>query len=303
MKIKGKTGFSIKNTGIISLALYSLLMIVRLYQTFFCIDGETGFFIKSDITVGLMYILVIAGVPLICALCYISGDSVRGGLVKKSGYFSAAAGILFAVTLLFTGAKDNFAAIKELLQFLAEEEKITVPVIKESFGGWLGLLSAYFAFAGGIVILIESIITARGKELPSYMKLPMLIPVLWAFAETLSFFSVTVSYVKVSQLLLTIFSLAFTMLFLFENARISSDIGKKDAMWFFYASGIIAAGLSFAAGIPYFFASLFSPDKIVSYCPLEIYTVAGGLYALTCMIKRSGKEENTSDEAVVSEIE
>ena len=129
----------------------------------------------------------------------------------------------------------------------------------------------------------------KGKKAEDILKLPMLFPVIWAFCEVLGFFSVPVSYIKIPQLLLTIFSAVFLMIFLFENARVVSGIGKKDALWFFFASGIIAAGLGLCCSIPSLIVSVIKPENTVSYCPFEPYQLGGAVYALAVIAARSKK--------------
>ena len=133
------------------------------------------------------------------------------------------------------------------------------------------------------------------------LKIPMLFPVLWAFAETLGFFSVTVSYIKISQLFLAIYSAAFLMLFLFENARVTTGIGRKAALWFYYATGIIAAGFCVATGVPALLAAVFKPELVVEYCPFELYTLGGGLYAFASLFVRAEETAEINDTVTENE--
>lgn len=293
--LKGKTGFSLKLIALISAVLFGALAAVRIYQTFFNIDPATGYFIRNDFTVLPMYIFIILGVILVSALCYVSGDMARGKTVGKASFIGAATGILFGLSVVYEGAVSLFDGMRAVPMHIIPGESVSFSVITEAFGGKIEFFATVCAILGGIVILAEGVISASGREIPSFMMLPMLIPVLWAFLETLTFFSVTVSYLEVSQLFFEIFSRAFLMVFLFEHARMVSGIGKKDSSWFFFASGILAAGFLFMAGVPYFLASLFATDKIVSYCPFEFYVIAGGLYAVATVIKRSGREEDESE--------
>ncbi|MBE6717231.1 MAG: hypothetical protein E7573_09970 [Ruminococcaceae bacterium] len=289
MKIKGSSGISFKLISLIGFAVFAVITALRFYHTFALTDGTTGYFTENNITVILMYVLLAIGIIGTGCLCFICGDLPTGRIRKKVSYVSAAAGFLFGAVLIYTGLKSVFAAgVFGLSNY-------SFPLIKEAFGGVLGLLNAIFAISGGVVIIVETLYAAGGKEIPSFMKLFMLIPVLWAFCETLGFFSVTVSYVKVSQLFFAIFSVAFLMLFLFENARMTSDIGRKEAVWCFYATGIIAAGISFAAGLPYLVAAFAAPEKVVSYCPFELYNIAGGIYCVAAMLRRVGVRENEDD--------
>ncbi len=279
MKIKG---ISLKTVKIISAVLFILLLGVRIYQTFLLTDGETGFFTENNITVPLMFILSAGAAVAICILCYISKDFPAGDVKKRTSPLYAGAGILFAVTLGYDGLK----AAKQML-----DADGGFAAMKEAVGGNVGLISTVFAILGAVSILLSVFTYIKTGSLTGKLKIPMLFPVCWAFAETLSFFSVTVSYIKISQLFLAIYSAAFLMLFLFENARVVTGIGRKSALWFYYASGIIAAGFCIATGVPALLATIFAPDKIISYCPFELYTLGGGIYALASLFVRAEEKE------------
>ena len=285
MKIKGNTGVNIKTVGIFSLVVYVILFAIRLYQTFSITDGVTGYFTQNNFTVMLMYILVIGSVVAVCALCYISSVLPKGELNKKFSGIYVVGGVLFAASLLYDAFK-NINVIRTMG---------SIAEAKESIGGTLGLVATVFALFGAVVIIVEAVACVKGKGISEKLSIPLLFPVIWAFCETLSFFSITVSYIKVSQLLFTIFFVAFLMVFLFENARVCSGIGRKNAMWFFYASGIVTVGLSLAGAVPVLIATFAAPEKIVSYCTFEPYALGGGIYALASMLARTGKKDDVMD--------
>ncbi len=282
MKIKGIT---LKNIKIISAVLFVLLLCVRIYHTFLLVDGETGFFTADNITVPLMFILSAGAAVAVCILCYISKDFPAGDVKKRSPLY-VVAGLFFSVTLWYDGLK----AVKQMIDAEGGFE-----AMKEAVGGNTGIVSAVFAILGAVSLMLSVFMYVKTGSLTGKLRIPMLFPVVWAFSETLGFFSVTVSYIKISQLFLAIYSAAFLMLFLFENARVVTGIGRKSALWFYYASGIIAAGFCIATGVPALLATIFAPDKIISYCPFELYTLGGGLYALASVFARAEEKKITAE--------
>ena len=215
-----------------------LLLILRIYQTFALTDGETGFFTKNNITVPRMFILSAGAAVVICILCYLIKDFPAGDVRKRISPLYAGAGLLFSGTLLYEG----ICSVRLMLSAGGG-----LASMKEAVGGNVGLIGTVFAFLGAAALVLSVISYVKTGTLTGKLQIPMLFPVLWAFAETLGFFTVTVSYIKISQLFLAIYSAAFLMLFLFENARVTTGIGRKAALWFYYATGIIAAG--FCVGI------------------------------------------------------
>ena len=294
MKLKDNQLFTLKNIKLVSAVLFVLLLAVRLYQSFALTDGATGFFTENNITVPLMFILAVGSVILICAACYITKKLPAGDVKKKPPVLYLAAGAFFSFVLLY----DGLRGIKAMLQAGGG-----LSSMKAAVGGNTGMISAVFAVLGAFAVLASLFVYIRKGSLTGKLAIPMLFPVIWAFAETLDFFSVTVSYIKISQLFLAIFSAAFLMIFLFENARVLTGIGRKSSLWFFFATGIITAGFCLCTGIPALLVSLFAPGKAVSYCPFELYTLGGGLYALASIFTRAEEKEAVEISENVTETE
>lgn len=287
MKLKGNSALSVKKAGSISFLLFFLLFAVRLYQSFALTDGKTGFFTSDNFTVTLMYILAAASVFVPLVMLYISKELPAGDMKKKPSLIYVLSSVLFAFSLVWDG-------VKTVKTFLSAGGGIEAQ--KEAIGGNAGIVAMVFAFLGGLAVIISLFVYMKSGSLTGKMKIPMLFPVIWAFVKCLGFFSITISYVKVGQLLLSIFSVAFLMVFLFENARVLTGIGRKEALWFFFATGMITAGLSLASGVPNMLISLFAPEKSVSYAPFELYSIAGGLYALASILSRDNEEEKPEDD-------
>lgn len=294
MKLKGNSKTGLKMIAVISAVIFGLLFIVRLYQTFSLTDGATGFFTEHNFTVPVMYALLGIGVFEAIVLCYICKDIPMGGVKKKPSFLYIAAAFFFAVTLLYEG----FINVRTVISYGGG-----FAGAKEALDGNIGVISTVFAILGGISVILSVFMYLKNGNNMAKLSIPMLFPVIWAFLKTLGFFSITVSYVKVSQLLLTIFYCAFLMVFLFENARVTTGIGRKDALWFFYATGIITAGLTLVSGVPAFLASIFTPDNTVVYCPFELYALSGGIYALSSMLIRAKESDDSEIIEVVTETE
>ena len=234
MKLKGNSGITLEKIKISSAALFLVLVAVRFYQSFFLTDAKTGFFTNNNLTVPFMFILAVGTVITVCVLCYISNNLPMGDVKSRPTVFYLISGVFFAFTLLYDGIKG--------IRLMMEASAGGFAFMKEAAGGNLGLISIVFSVLGAVAILLSLLVHIRTGSLTGKLRIPMLFPVIWAFAKTLEFFAITVSYIKVSQLFLTIFAAAFLMIFLFENARVVTGTGRKEAVWFYFASGIIAAG-------------------------------------------------------------
>lgn len=289
MKVKGNTGLALKTIGLISAVTGAVLLILRLYQALALTDGTTGFFTENNFTVALFYILFGAAVIIPLVLCYICSDMPSGELKKKPSFLYIFSVIFFSASLLIEG-------VQKVRVFFGTSAQDFV-TRKEAVGGNIGFCVMIFSLLSVISLLLSLAIYVKDGSVTGKLKIPMLFPVIWAFLRTLGFFSVTVSYLKVAGLLVTIFAFAFTMIFLFENARMLTGVGRKTAVWFFFASGFISAALCFSAGIPALAVHFFSPENEVTYCPYDLSVITAGLYALTSVLSRIGVKEETSEEA------
>lgn len=278
-------GISLKNICFVSWGLGVLLTILRIYQALTITDGSTGFFTESNISVPVMYIVMAAAVLIPLILTYICPDKPSGDIRKKPSFIYIFSVIFFAASLVIEG-------VKKVMLFLGTDGRFELK--KEAVGGNIGFLLMIFSILAAISLLLSLIVYIKNGTLTGKLKIPMLFPAIWAFLKTLGFFSVTVSYVKVVSLLLTIFAFAFLMVFLFQSARVSTGIGRKDAVWLFFATGLISATLCFSAGIPTLTAHFFVPEKEVLYCPYDLNLITAGLYAVASVISHFGVKEKTS---------
>ncbi len=282
MKLKGNSGISLKNISILTMGLGAVLLILRIYQSLALTDGQTGFFTENNFSTVLFYIIAALTVLVPTILCFVCSDLPSGELRKKPSFLYIFSVIFFAAALLVEG-------VKKLQLFFSAAGPFALK--KEAVGGNIGLFLMIFSLLSVVSLLLSLVLYVKDGTLTGKLKIPMLFPVIWAFLKTLGFFSVTVSYIKVVNLLLTIFAFAFIMVFLFENARVSTGIGRRNALWFFFASGLIGVALCFSAGIPTLIAHFFAPDKEISYCPYDLTLITAGLYALTSVLSRIGVYE------------
>lgn len=280
MKLKG----SVKNintrslitvTGIVTV----LFIALRFYQLTSLTDVATGFFTdKSNFTVPLFYICGIGFVIVVCILSFLSKNKQIPQNVTKNIPF-AVASILFAACLAY----DAVLQISELVSSYGNYYGSFSSFIKET--GTLSALSPVLALLSVAVLLINGICFFTGSSFITRMKLCLLIPVFWAFSQTIGFFSITASYLQVTQLLLTIFGYVFFMLFLFEYARHISGIGAKESSWALVATALVSAFLLLSVSLPnLIFKFFFNSEHIVEVCPNYSYTVFAGLFAIFSLL-------------------
>ncbi|MBQ2759360.1 MAG: hypothetical protein IJE93_06290 [Clostridia bacterium] len=263
----------------VSGAAFVVFLILRFYQLIKITDSETGFFTdKSDISVILFYVLSIGAVFGVLILSYLSKGikSVKQG--SKCAVCAVTA-LALAGSLVWSAAES----ISDITASFSEYFGTFASFIKEK--GAIGVASPVFAILAAVVLLINAVCYFTGSSLISKMKLLLLIPVLWSFTQTIGFFSITASYLKVGQLLITIFGNVFFMLFLFEYARQISGIGAESSSFLFFATAIISAFLLLGAALPNLIFSVFLDGKyVVETAPDYAYSVFAGLFAISSIL-------------------
>lgn len=298
MKLKGSLEkFDVKKLSIVTLVLLVLMLALRFWQLTVLTDPATGFFTDhSNITVPLFYVLAIGSVLAIVVLAYLASGTGTGVTEHKRDIVLGAASVLFAVPL----AMEGIAGIRELLTYVKSFYNFKDAV--SALGGYIYIVAPIFALLAAAAMLLNGASFFTGKPLIRRLKLLLLCPALWAFFLTISYFKITVSYVKVSQLMLTIFADAFLMIFLFEYARFLSGIGIKESIHSFYGTGFAAAFLLLATELPNLVFTLFAKEKMVVHCDLGPYNLLGALFVIAALVyAMRNRQEAVSAEATEPE--
>ena len=297
MKLKGSlTKFGVGKLALVTGILFVVMLALRFYQLTSLTDPATGFFTDhTNFTVILFYILAIGSVIGVCVLSYLSkgaGDAASpGGRNIPLGVTS----ILFAAPLVMEGvnglrqimeAKDAYYSFKEAIS---------------AMGGYIYLVAPVFALLSAVAMVLNGVSFLTGNGLIGKLKILILTPSLWAFFLTISYFKITMSYLKVSQLMLTIFADAFLMIFLFEYARFVSGVGIGESVHAFYGSGFAAAFLLLATELPNLFFTLFDKEKLVVNCEFRLYNLLAALFVIAALLCAARKEGGKTEAAPAAE--
>lgn len=290
MKIKASFGkLNRKILFAIFAVIGSALTAVRFYQMFSLTDPATGFFTdKSNFTVPLYYVLW--GVTVLGAfvLTYLSADSSVSACGAQRNVPHALASLLFAAA---AGAE----AFSDISSMLAEGGYMGLWQYVRMEKQYVALIGDIFGFLTAAVLLADAAAFLSGKGFFSKLKLCHLFPVLWMFCLTVRYFSITVSYLNVTQLMLMIFADGFLMVFLFEFARFLCNIGTEETSWMLFASGAIAEIFLCASVLPNIVLTLTGKQgMLVENCPLNWYDAAGALFTATGMLLAAGNKNHTA---------
>lgn len=285
MKNSEKKTDAVKDVCVAAGILFALLLIVVIYQTFAITQPETGFFIEHDISIPIFYILAIGGVVFVCCHSYINAKSIYRAPMNKASTPHIVSTVLLAVAVLY----DSVVGFIEL-----QAEKATYVEDEEEIRSIFGNMKDYTPLLGVItaVLLIVSVLCSGNEKTRKILGIPMLIPTLWGIFKLTDLFAVNISFLKVAPMFIAVFSQLFFMVFLFENSRYTMGVGRKSSCWFFFASGLIAAGLGICICVPTLLCKIFTPENSITMFKVDLYWYFGAAWALISVIE-AAKSKNT----------
>ncbi len=216
---------------------------VRTYQLLTNVNTVTGFYYEnSDFTIPVLYgVLAISTIALL-VLSFLSKNVPAPKLPEGRnillgiGAIIAAVGFLVDVvnTLFNMIPKDSYGMYQSVF------ESLITNYIKDNGGVFL-LLELFFAIGSVFYFVIFGVSHFEGKATYKKVSILSLSPACWAMFGLISKLMKAISFITVSEILLEIGMLVFTMLFFFIFARIASGIFSVNSMWCTYGCGFPAA--------------------------------------------------------------
>ncbi|MBO7690871.1 MAG: hypothetical protein J6T14_08600 [Clostridia bacterium] len=262
------------NGAIILAAVFTLFAVpLRTFQYLNCLDPETGFWTVRDVTVPVLYALVIAVAVFAFFISLFSGIMPKPEFSKQKDTPFGVAAILMGLGF----ASDAFFCVRDIITTYnsivpSEDLSLGYQLISSGTIGRCG--QALFAVLSVVYLAFLAVAKLTGTALHESHKLLALSPVLWGVFRLLVHFVEPISYKNVSQLLLEICLVVFAMIFWFAFARLSSGVNAESSMWLFFFGGITAAFLGFVCALAPFIliltgkASLIPPSRPMQYVDL-----------------------------------
>lgn len=265
------------------------LLALRILQTQLWMDPETGFFSdRSHFSILPFYILSVGFALGALILFYLGRQLPVAGLTMRRNIPHAAALLLSAAAIGYDGYLQLSAYTAGMLP---ESVRGVSPVATRR----VLLVYAVCALLSALVFLLDAAAFFAGSAFGKKLRILRLVPVFWAFFRVIRYFAVTASYIHSTQLFLSIFAIAFLMLFLFEYARKTAGIAAADNTAVFCASGLIAGVLLLTVGVTDLLLTL-TGKGAMPHCEFAPYTLAAGLFCFTALGLLKTNAEKTEDE-------
>ncbi len=264
-----------------------ILLPLRIYQYFKILDPETGFYSKIDFSVYIMY----------AVMAFISIFSISAAFLnKKSLKFNGAAlsPVSGIVAFALGGIGFVFDAMSCFKNYIAVNDGFNNIYDKTKW--------QYMSENGGIIILVEAVaavlsaiylfalatgFTSKKNVAPKLRLIALAMPV-WGIAKLLMKFKIKISFVNVSDLFISLFAVAFAMLFFLYFTQTVSEVDNGETYFKMFAYGVPAAVFMLTCFVPRFLLSVIGrEDLLCTGYSVEICDLLIPVMIITVLISRS----------------
>lgn len=264
-KIKGSSSaVKMKYLLFVFAAAVLVSLPTRVYQLLALVDASNGFFKESDVTVPVLYAIVVVFSLLFLILSFISKEVPSPKLPAGKNPILGIASFVITAGLGW----DMFATLGEIIPVNQGSAGIFISLLRNNLaqaGGAFTILKFVFAFFAIIYFIVFGISHLNGKASYKEFKLLALSPLCWSMTMLVTKLMNAISFIKVSELLFEIFMFVFVMLFLLTFARISSGVFTEDSMWGIYGYGLTASLLAAIVTIPRIVILVVGLDAVEGY--------------------------------------
>ena len=225
-------------------------VIVRLYQYFTIIDAETGFYTSINWSVYALYIILGIFSLMFIVISFVSSEAVSSKPIEGKSKLLGTVSIIFAAGLIIDAIQQISSFVFAVLGYAGSAVGLTLWKYVSGNGYIPAILEAVFALGAAVYMIIFGVSFTNGKNTYQDSKLLALNPMLWAVCRMISRLMRPISYSKLSELLIELFSLAFLMMAFLAFARISSQLSEKGSMRKLFAYGFPAVLFCFVCSVP-----------------------------------------------------
>ncbi len=274
-----KKKFSLIPQAAVFAAALIAALVLRTLQYFTVIEEYTGFFKTSDAKTVIFYIVIGAS-----SLFFIATS-----LFNKGTEFDreAAKRPVTAIISVLCGAAA-FASVYG--EYAAKDVDTSAYTVSSPMSGSSSNVLTYAVCVLGLVSAVYFIVLGvtyfTGRRTEPY-KLLALAPVLWNISRLVLRFTRTISYMRVSELLLEMLALSCYCLFFMAYARCTSAVNEEGSVKRIKAFGLIGALMGFLCFVPRVIAVCAGrPELIYVLSRVDFSDLAIALFMLVTVFTR-----------------
>ncbi|MEG1178884.1 MAG: hypothetical protein RSD42_00565 [Oscillospiraceae bacterium] len=262
MKINGRVKNLAPSSLLLIMAVAALVAVpLRTYQLVNIIEPTTGFFAIYDISIVILYAVLVVACLMLYLFSYLSGVMPSPELPEKKNVFLGIVIAFFTVSLLFDAVVqiDTFTQIYN--DFDATKVRLIDYFIKS--GGMAAAVQSLFGVLSAVYFSILAASFFKGKKFYESNRLLALSPIIWGLCRIIQRFIEPISFKNVSELLLQMLMLVFMLIFFLSLARIASNVNCEKSTRVLFSSGLCAALLAFTTAVPSAIVMVMGKSKLL----------------------------------------
>lgn len=278
MENKTKSKFTFE--AIVLAAALVLTLPLRTLQHLKSIEEYTGFY--KELNVGIFIyiaILAVASVYLLVSAFMSRKNISLETKAKKLPGCGVLSGVT-AIAVLWSAIKDfSLKDVDITIYFVSSTAAGKMTNIILGTGLVFGILSAVF-----FGVLAISFIMGKA---PDKLKILSLSPVMWTMLRIIYKITITVSYLRVSDLALSMISTALFILFFMAFAQANSGVNTEDCEWRIVGFGLTGALIALNCFIPRAVLVLTGKQELMSVLTYaDVSDLAISLFAIATVLTR-----------------
>lgn len=285
MKLKGCNNKIAPNIMIFIAAVAILLAVpIRTYQLVNIIEPETGFFVKQDPSVIILYVLLAVACLVLFIMSFICGLLPRPELPKQKNMVLTVFAILLAVAFVidFGMQLSNFIKIVGLY----DTSKIKGAMYFVKSGGGAVIVQSIFALLSSVYFVIFSISYIKGCSKFESFRVLALSPILWGLCRIIHRFIEPISFKNVSELIIQLFMIATMLMFFLAFARVASKVNHLESTWVIYGAGLSTAVLACTDTFSTLIVKVMGESNLLySKYPLNVVDIFIALFVIVLVVE------------------
>lgn len=300
MKIKGSVE-KIKPMHLIVAFVFGLVSCtaLRFYHSIKYIDVTNGFYAKTDFTVVLFYVILIAVSLFILVAGFVSGDNRR--LSKDtihSNKLLGISGILLSIGMFIDSIYSSVLSLYSSGGAGAGTDSFTYLMRN---GSLPYRLQSLFSFLSFIFFIVFAVNCFRKSGKITSRRIFALMPVGWACTKMIPLFIKQISFIRVSDLILELIIVSFLIAYTLSFAQCLSGIYDEVAQWRLTAVGLVVALFAIVLNLPKLVFTIMGNTEayVTSGYPVSYAELLFALFALVLifsMLKKNEAGADTSEE-------
>jgi len=271
----------------------AVTVVIRAVQVFSFVDRETGFLKGGSALSVVLYLIIAVSCLFFAVTAFLSKETAKTEIkAEKNTLLSVLTclmffGFLYDSASSFIGSVDSAGSSSYgVSAFQSMMLSGTLPQFLQSVFALLS--AAYFlSFAKDMI---------KGTDKASKHKIIAVAPVCWAGFRLVYRFVEQISYIRVSELLLELVLLAFTVMFFMAFAQVASGVYVKNNRWRIIGLGLSTALISLTLNIPRLaFVLVRGVDELYVKYPFKVSDFIIALFIIVLIIRLTGVKKESAE--------